>query len=100
MAARWINWIFGGNPVKTDSGTAIMSRSVTPHDTNDITGVDVLGPCNALYIGVTGNITIVTPEGQDQLYENLAAGVYHPIAATKVKSTGTTATKIVAGWNN
>lgn len=52
------------------------------------------GECNYLYVGVTGNITAIC-NGVSVLFANLAVG-YHPIKATTIKSTGTTAGSILA----
>lgn len=73
---------------------------VTPNDsvasTNNGNGTASLpnGKCNYLYVGGTGNITAIC-NGVSVLFSNLAVG-YHPIRATTIKATGTTATFILA----
>lgn len=52
------------------------------------------GKCNYLYVGGIGNIT-ARCNGVNVLFSNLAVG-YHPIRATAILATGTTATLILA----
>lgn len=46
-----------------------------------------------IFVGVSGNVTVTTLNGESVQFTNLAAGVVHPIAATHV--TAATATGIV-----
>lgn len=72
--------------------------AVTPHDTNPIKA-SINGKQNAtrgIYVGGAGNVTVITPKGQTVALAAMAVGVVHPIVCTHVKSTGTTATAIVA----
>lgn len=48
------------------------------------------GECNYLYVGGTGDITAICA-GVSVLFKNCAVG-YHPIKATAILATGTTAT--------
>jgi hypothetical protein len=50
-----------------------------------------------LYVGVTGDVTIVKWDGTTQLLKNLLQGVVHEICSIQVNSSGTTATNIVWG---
>ena len=50
-----------------------------------------------LYVGTTGNITIVKWDGTTQALLGLAAGVWHPIYSIQVNTAGTTALNIVWG---
>jgi hypothetical protein len=66
--------------------------AVTPHDTNELTYT-----ARALYIGGAGDVALIA--GGDSAAVTLAsvpAGTILPIRAKVVKSTGTTATNIVA----
>lgn len=49
----------------------------------------------ALYIGTTGDVAIVSANGQTVTFSSVAVGFF-PVAGTKVLSTGTTASNIVA----
>lgn len=68
---------------------------LTKHDTNDIPLVNNKGP-RALYIGGTGNITVLDQDGVSCLISTIPAGSILPIRPTRLMSTGTTATTIVA----
>lgn len=77
--------------MSTDLGAPTpYTETVVPHDSTNFT----MGECSYLYIGVTGNITVVNRSGT-QLFSNLAVG-WHPIMCTRVNATGTTATNMVA----
>lgn len=69
------------------------SVAVTPSDTDELTN-----PGIGLYIGVTGDIKVVTKGGDTVTMVGLAAGIWHPIQVKKVFSTGTSATDILIGW--
>jgi len=71
-----------------DSYTA--AEAVTPSDSTNFTG----GRAVALYVGVAGDVTAVVG-GTAVLFKALPVGV-HRIAATRVNSTATTATNMVA----
>ena len=65
--------------------------AVTPHDTNDLTQI-----CRAIYVGVAGDLKVITARGDTVTFKTIVAGCIHPIAVKRVFSTGTTATNIVA----
>jgi len=56
----------------------------------------VVQPFRALYVGVLGDVTIIDLGGNSALFKAVPAGVYIWCAGTKVMSTGTTATNIIA----
>jgi len=64
--------------------------AVTPHDTNNI------DPARGLYIGGAGNVKVVTARGTTTTFVGVAAGSILPVGVTRVFSTDTTATNIVA----
>jgi len=69
------------------------TEAVTPADGTDLTG----GTSRAVMVTEDGNVAVVYANGvEDTLF--LLAGVVHPISVTRVKSTGTTATGIKAGY--
>jgi hypothetical protein len=49
-------------------------------------------PCDGIYIGVGGNISIVDESGTTRVIVGVVAGTVYPFKATKVNTTGTTAT--------
>lgn len=65
--------------------------AVTPSDSADLP----LGQCLALYIGVSGDVSLDAPSGTAVLFKAVPVGVLN-VAATRVRATGTTATNIVA----
>ena len=70
------------------------AAAVTPHDTNDLSV-----PCDALWVGGTGAVKIDTAGGDTVTISAVPAGATVPIRCTRVYSTGTTATAIVAMYN-
>ena len=80
----------GKNDAVTIPATAAIA--VTPHDTNELAEYS-----RGIYLGVGGDVTVVMSNGGTAvLFKNLAGGIIHPIRAKIIKSTGTTATNIVA----
>jgi hypothetical protein len=64
--------------------------SVTPSDST------VLSSVRGLYVGGTGDVAVVMEDGSTPIYKAVPIGTILPIKCSKVKSTGTTATLIVA----
>lgn len=66
--------------------------AVTPSDSADLPD----GPCRALYVGTTGNISLIPSGGGSAVtFTAVAVGVL-PVAAKRVRSTSTTASNILA----
>jgi len=66
--------------------------AVTPDDSADLSIVS-----RALYVGGTGNISVILfGDTTAVLFVGVAKGMILPIRAKRVRSTGTTATDIVA----
>jgi hypothetical protein len=70
--------------------TAVNGVSVTPHDSTNLPD-----PCDLLWIGTGGNVSVLTLDGATLVYTNVPAG-YLFQACKRVNSTGTTATGIMA----
>lgn len=66
--------------------------AVTPHDTNPLPVAGARG----LYVGVGGDISLISPQGDTVLFKGVPTGAILPVAANVVRATGTTATDIVA----
>ncbi len=80
-------------PSQTDPSVlipAVHAFSITPADGSDLANVT-----RGLYVGVSGDVSVVTLGGETVTFVGLAGGVIHPIRATRVRSTGTTATSIL-----
>jgi hypothetical protein len=76
------------------SAPARNAQAVTPSDSTDIPITD----CRALYIGVGGNVSLITNGGQTVTFVGLQAGSILPVRCSRVRATDTTATNIVAIW--
>jgi hypothetical protein len=75
--------------------SVLLMTSVTPSNTDS---VYIQGKYpRALYVGVSGDVSITTLSGTTITLVGLAAGIWHPVMFKRVRSTGTTATSILAG---
>ena len=72
------------------SDTAIHFATVTPSDTADI------GQCDAIFVGTGGNLACWNANGSSVTFTNVQNGQLLPIKTTRVLSTGTTASGIIA----
>jgi hypothetical protein len=72
--------------VETSFGSA---AAITPSDTVNLGG-------KALYVGGAGNVALVTEGGSTVVFTGALAGTVIPIKFTRVNSTSTTATALVA----
>ena len=78
------------------SGPARRAVAVTPSDTVDLTTY-----AKALYIGVAGNVRVLTVGAEDTdavTFANHPVG-WLPVQVRRVLATGTTATQIVAAFD-
>lgn len=55
-------------------------------------------PSRGLIVGVSGAVACVLGNGQSITFPNLAAGIIHPISVSRVNTSGTTATGIIATY--
>ena len=74
-----------------NTSPATIAEAVTPSDSIDLTNV-----CRALWIGGAGNISVIMANGATVLFSGVAAGTMLPLRVSRVRSTSTTATLIVA----
>ena len=75
----------------TDVSSARKGVAVTPSDAT------ILETTRALLVGGAGNVAVVFADGGSAVtLTGLVAGSIYPLAVTKVMSTNTTATSIVA----
>jgi hypothetical protein len=80
--------------IRTDhSATTSATRAgaVTPDDNTDLAS-----ETRGIYVGVAGNLSVVMIGG-DTVTIPVQAGL-HPLAVSRIRSTGTTATGLVAVW--
>lgn len=78
------------SPLNATDLPAKEAIAITPSDT-----VNITFPVRAIYIGVTGNVTVLTWEQSVVTFTAVPAGVFIPIGCLRVNATGTTATNIV-----
>lgn len=76
--------------VQLTGSSVEVASAVTPHDANDLAN-----PTIAIYLGTDGDLKVDLVGGSTVTFKNLSGGVFHPIRATRVYNTGTTATDIV-----
>ncbi len=80
--------ITGGLTVPGENAVAVSKSDVT-----------VLTTTRFLYVGGTGNVAVtMVGTGAAIVFKLVPAGTMLPVRVTKVLSTGTTATNIVAIW--
>lgn len=77
----------------TTTAPARNAAAITPHDTNELTAVT-----RGIYVGVTGDVLLVTINGHTVTFAAVPAGSILPVQAKIVKATGTTATNLTALW--
>jgi len=66
-------------------------EAVTPSDATNLTN-----NARGLYVGVTGNVSVVTITGDTAVFVGVPAGSIIPLRIKRVNSTSTTATDMVA----
>lgn len=84
--------VFSGHTSGLDSPAA-NGAAVTPNDSTDLATV-----ARALWVGTGGAVALVTVGGSDITLSGVPSGTLLPVRAARVKSTGTTASNIVALW--
>ncbi len=77
-------------PFVEQPGPAADSYQITPSDS-----VQLPTRIRGFYVGVTGDVTVVTAGGNTVLFKAIPAGKIMPVQALYVKATGTTATNLV-----
>jgi hypothetical protein len=73
-----------------ETGPAQYAVAITPADGTNF----AFGMARALYVGVTGDITLDTASTTNVLFKAVPVGIL-PVAAVRVRATGTTATNIL-----
>ena len=76
-------------PVRTMAGVARMANVTLDTPYGEF--------ARWLYVGTTGNVSIIKWDGTNQTLVGLAAGIWHPIFSIGVNSVGTTASNLVWG---
>lgn len=77
--------------VQKDVSSGFRFVAVTPHDSTPLpAGV------RGLYVGTGGNVALNGVDGAAATFANVVGGTVLPVQVSLVKSTGTTASNIVA----
>jgi hypothetical protein len=76
------------------SDPVAQGAAITPNDSTDLTRF-----CRAIYVGGSGNLKVTLLRGDVVTFTDLASGIIHPIQAKRIWSTGTTATNILAFYD-
>ena len=69
------------------------AAAVTPNDSTDLTNYS-----RALWVGGAGDVVVITVGGNTVTFVGVTAGTLLPVRCSRVKSTSTTATSILALW--
>lgn len=77
----------------TQVGPARNAVAVMPSDTVDLATVP-----RAICVSADGNVVLVMSGNSQEVTIAMVAGSLYPLAPTRIKATGTTATGIVAVW--
>lgn len=75
-----------------DSDATVSAHGATAVTPSDATIFEV---CRGLYVGTGGNLAVRMADGETITFTNVLAGIF-PIQVDQVRSTGTTATGIIA----
>lgn len=67
--------------------------AITPSDT-----VPIGSPCEAIYVGGTGDVEVLMASGSTVLFEAVPAGTTLPVKPKRVNATATDATNLVGLW--
>ncbi|MGI9486184.1 MAG: spike base protein, RCAP_Rcc01079 family [Geminicoccaceae bacterium] len=78
------------NAERYDATPARSASSVTPNDST------VLERTKGVWVGGSGDMSVVMHNGNTVTFAGIVAGSLLPIAVSRIRSTGTTATAIVA----
>jgi hypothetical protein len=73
-----------------DNGAADDAVAITPSDST------YFATARGLYVGVGGNVVVITPGDVAITFKNVVSGAILPVMCQRVNSTNTTATDIVA----
>lgn len=83
------------NPYDTPNDHTVPAYhaiAVVPHNSTNLAQ-----PARAIYVGVAGDVTLVTISGETVTFTACPVGIL-PVMTRRVNSTGTAATNIVALW--
>ena len=71
----------------------VHSVDITPSDT-----VNLPQPCETIYVGGTGNLSVLMAGGETSVLTAIPIGTWCPLKVKRVNATGTTATLMRGYW--
>lgn len=77
--------------VNRKSHVGVDGSDITPSDS-----VDLVKPARAIYVGVSGDIKLITLKGTTLTFKNVAGGQIFDMGATRVFDNGTSASELIA----
>jgi hypothetical protein len=72
------------------TGPVIAGQPITPNN-----GADLAFATRGIYVGSTGNLSVVLVNGDQVVLRNVQPGVIYPLRVKRVRSSGTTAGDLV-----
>lgn len=78
------------NHASSITAPATNAFAITPADATDLAEVT-----RSIFVGGSGNVSVVMQSGQQVTFQGLVSGAFLPIRARRIRATGTTATAIV-----
>lgn len=109
-SATFTSTVLKGDIVYDVTGAAIYEVSAVVDDNNLTLTTGSVGNTSSyriyrgvskgckLYVGVTGDVEVITAAGDTEVLTAVPAGSWLPLNVTQVKDTNTTATNITAAW--
>ena len=71
----------------------LNALAITPND-----DVDLDPPCQSVWVGGDGDVTVITFGGQTETYAGMKARDFVPVMVRRVLADGTTATSLKGHW--
>ena len=82
--------------IDSDTVLSISANIMANSEAYTIFSVPDKASACVLYVGTAGDATVITSGGDEVKFTGLPAGTFVPVQVTRVKSTGTTASTILA----
>lgn len=70
---------------------ASSAEAITPSDV-----APLATPSRSIYVGVTGDVSVVMLDGTTATFIGMVAGMAYPLRVSKVMATGTSATNLIS----
>lgn len=74
----------------TSAGPGMDGFSITPSDSTNFASM-----VRCIYVGVTGDVSLVTSQGTNLVFKSCPAGLFIPVCSIRVNNTNTTAAGLI-----